>query len=194
MGSDSSGDRWLRDPSRLRFGSHLKPDLWIRVIPPSERTRKPDGGFLFFEEPPGSVPRQERPALLFFPIRNVLVQTMAAGKSVRSLEDLSQLIPGSTPVPAGPPAPAKQQGGKKGHDGKGKRVQVRIERAGRKGKTVTIVAGLQHNPGTIEEIARMLKQHCGAGGTVKDALIEIQGDNRERVAGKLREMNYTVTG
>jgi predicted translation initiation factor SUI1 len=119
---------------------------------------------------------------------------MAAGKSVRSLQDLSALIPGITPAGVDPPAPAKRHEGEKGHDGKGRKVQVRIERAGRKGKTVTIVAGLQHNPGTIEEIARMLKQHCGAGGTVKEALIEIQGDNRERVAGKLREMNYTVTG
>jgi predicted translation initiation factor SUI1 len=118
---------------------------------------------------------------------------MAAGKSVRSLQDLSQLLPGTASVSAAPPATMKPQEGKKGHDGKGKRVQVRIERAGRKGKTVTIVAGLQHNPGTMEEIARMLKQHCGAGGTVKDALIEIQGDNREKVAGKLREMNYAVT-
>ncbi len=76
------------------------------------------------------------------------------------------------------------------HDGKGKPVRVSLEKKGRKGKTVTIVSGLQHNPSTMEEIARILKQYCGAGGTVKGGQIEIQGDNRSRVTEKLREMNY----
>jgi translation initiation factor 1 len=44
----------------------------------------------------------------------------------------------------------------------------------------------------MAEIARILKQHCGAGGTVKEGRIEIQGDQRDRVAEKLREMNYVV--
>ena len=43
---------------------------------------------------------------------------------------------------------------------------------------------------TMEEIARILKQHCGAGGTVKQGKIEIQGDQRERVKEKLRELGY----
>ena len=81
---------------------------------------------------------------------------------------------------------------KKGHDGKGKTVRVLMDTKGRKGKQVTLVEGLQHNPGTMEEIARILKQQCGAGGTVKQGTIEIQGDQRQRVAEKLREMNYVV--
>jgi translation initiation factor 1 len=81
---------------------------------------------------------------------------------------------------------------KKGHDVKEKSVRVRMDTKGRKGKQVTLVEGLQHNPDTMEEIARVLKQHCGAGGTVKDGAIEIQGDQRQRVAEKLREMNYVV--
>ena len=79
-----------------------------------------------------------------------------------------------------------------GHDGKGKTVRVRLDTKGRKGKQVTLVEGLQHNPTTKEEIARILKQYCGAGGTVKDGNIEIQGDQSERVAKKLKELNYVV--
>ena len=78
------------------------------------------------------------------------------------------------------------------HDGKNKIVRVGIDSKGRKGKFVTLVEGLQHNPTTMAEIARILKQHCGAGGTVKEGRIEIQGDQRDRVAEKLREMNYVV--
>lgn len=120
--------------------------------------------------------------------------TVQPRKSVRSLEDLSQIIPGSPPAVPSPASVAGKPGAdrRSGHDGKGKSVQVRIERKGRKGKTVTIIAGLQHNPATLEEIARTLKQHCGAGGTVKEGVIEIQGENRERVAEKLRAMNYKV--
>jgi predicted translation initiation factor SUI1 len=77
-------------------------------------------------------------------------------------------------------------------DGKGKNVRVMLDTHGRKGKSVTVVVGLQHNPTTLEEIARTLKQHCGAGGTVKEGAIEIQGDQRVRVTSKLKEMNYIV--
>jgi translation initiation factor 1 len=80
-----------------------------------------------------------------------------------------------------------------GHDGKGKKVKVWLDTHGRKGKVVTIVSGLMHNPDTIEDIARMLKQYCGAGGTVKNRTIEIQGDQRQRLSEKLRELNYVVT-
>jgi len=80
-----------------------------------------------------------------------------------------------------------------GHDGKGKKVKVWLDTQGRKGKVVTIVSGLMHNPETMEDIARMLKQHCGAGGTVKNRNIEIQGDQRQRLSEKLRELNYVVT-
>lgn len=78
------------------------------------------------------------------------------------------------------------------HNGKTARLHVSIERAGRKGKTVTIIAGFQHDPETMEEIATALKQWCGAGGTVKGMTIEIQGDQRVRVSERLRQMNYRL--
>ena len=78
------------------------------------------------------------------------------------------------------------------HDGKGRTVQVLLDTHGRKGKSVTIVSGLRHNPTTMEEISRILKQYCGAGGTVKEGKIEIQGDQRARVTEKLTQMHYIV--
>jgi translation initiation factor 1 len=79
------------------------------------------------------------------------------------------------------------------HDGKGKKIRILLDMQGRKGKTVTVVSGLVHNPETMEDIARILKQHCGAGGTVKDGMIEIQGDHRRRIAEKMLEMNYRIS-
>ncbi len=128
--------------------------------------------------------------------------TMKPRKSLHSLADLSELLPGSPqqspsqPVHAASEQPSSSKGllsGKLPHEGKGKAVRVVLDRKGRRGKTVTIVAGLQHNPETMEKIARLLKQHCGAGGTVREGAIEIQGDNRGRVIEKLRSMNYVVT-
>ena len=107
-------------------------------------------------------------------------------KKLSSLSDLGQLLTDSERKQHPPDVK------KHGHDGKSKTVRVRTDSKGRKGKTVTLVEGLQHNPTTMAEIARILKQHCGAGGTVKEGKIEIQGDQRDRVAEKLREMNYVV--
>jgi translation initiation factor 1 len=113
---------------------------------------------------------------------------MSQEKKMHSLADLEQLLPASMRNKAAVPAAAE----KKGHDGKGNSVRVYLDTKGRKGKSVTIVAGLRHNPDTMEEIARLLKTHCGAGGTVKDGVIEIQGDQRTRASEKLRALNYAV--
>ena len=78
------------------------------------------------------------------------------------------------------------------HDGKRRTVRVSLDKKGRKGKTVTLITGMQHNPATMEDIARILKQHCGAGGTLKEGTIEIQGDQRVKVTEKLRELQYVV--
>lgn len=104
-------------------------------------------------------------------------------KKYRSLSDLEQLLTPQSNLPVS----HKQK-----HDGKGKLVKLVLDTNGRKGKTVTIVIGLQHNPAVMEEIARILKQFCGTVGTVKDGKIELQGDQRLRAAGKLKEMNYSV--
>ncbi len=105
---------------------------------------------------------------------------------LKSLSDLQQILPDSKQIQHEMLSSSK----KNRHDGKGKSVCVSLDTKGRKGKSVTLVSGLQHNPTTIEEIAKILKQYCGAGGTVKEGNIEIQGDQRTRVVEKLRTMNY----
>jgi len=62
----------------------------------------------------------------------------------------------------------------------------------RRGKTVTVVGGLQHDPATFEALLKRLKQQCGAGGTYKDGELEIQGDHRERVAAALAAIGYKI--
>jgi translation initiation factor 1 len=70
-------------------------------------------------------------------------------------------------------------------------VRLLRDRKGRGGKTVTLVAGLP--AGTVlESLARDLKRLCGTGGTVRDGLIEIQGDVRERIKPELERRGYTV--
>jgi translation initiation factor 1 len=58
---------------------------------------------------------------------------------------------------------------------------VRLERQGRGGKVVTVVENLPGHPAAIDDLARRLKAACGAGGTVKGRVVEVQGDHRERV-------------
>jgi translation initiation factor 1 len=64
------------------------------------------------------------------------------------------------------------------------------DRKGRKGKTVTVIRDLQLTTQDMQSLARTLKQACGSGGTVKDGVIEIQGDHRERIAARLRALGY----
>jgi translation initiation factor 1 len=105
---------------------------------------------------------------------------------LHSLSDLENLLTDKDKVRKAKVSPELE------HDGKGAKVRIFLETKGRKGKTVTIVSGLHHNPATMEEIARILKQHCGAGGSVKKGNIEIQGDQRERAGQKLIAMNYLL--
>lgn len=69
---------------------------------------------------------------------------------------------------------------------------VKRDRKGRAGKTVTVVYGLQHNPANMKALLATLKTLCGAGGAIKEGELEIQGDQRDKVAEKLRELGYKV--
>ena len=63
--------------------------------------------------------------------------------------------------------------------------RVGREVAGRGGKAVTVIRGLPGRRGELEELATRLKRLCGAGGTLKSGVIEIQGDHRDRLVAEL---------
>jgi translation initiation factor 1 len=63
---------------------------------------------------------------------------------------------------------------------------------GRGGKAVSLVKGLVLSEDDLKTLSKQLKQACGSGGTVKDGVIEIQGDHREKIAETLRKLGYKV--
>jgi translation initiation factor 1 len=71
-------------------------------------------------------------------------------------------------------------------------VRISRERGNRGGKTVTVVHGLPERGAALDKLATELKRLCGAGGTVKDGIIEVQGDHRGPIAERLRAIGYRV--
>jgi translation initiation factor 1 len=71
-------------------------------------------------------------------------------------------------------------------------VRVRRETKGRRGKTVTTIDGVPLADEALRGLAAELKRRCGTGGSVKDGVIEIQGDHRDILVADLEERGYTV--
>ena len=87
----------------------------------------------------------------------------------------------STPIGRAPPAPAKNRG----------RVDIKRTTAGRGGKTVTLVTGFVGiGLPEKESLAKKMRNACGCGGTVKGGDIEIQGDQREKIAQILTDAGF----
>ncbi len=101
--------------------------------------------------------------------------------------DGGRLGAGPTPRPAGPThAPGAPRVPDDGV------VRIFRDRGGRGGKTVTVIRGLPERGPALDARAAELKRLCGAGGAVKDGAVEVQGDHRERIAARLRDLGYTV--
>ena len=66
-------------------------------------------------------------------------------------------------------------------------VRVSRETKGRKGKGVTLIKGVPLDESALMALAKQLKAQCGSGGTVKDGVIEIQGDHIDRVMEALKK-------
>jgi translation initiation factor 1 len=73
-------------------------------------------------------------------------------------------------------------------------AKLRIEKAGRGGKTVTVVDGLPQNEAFLKELLQNLKRTCGCGGALRDGGVELQGDLRDRVRAYLTKQGHGVKG
>ncbi len=71
-------------------------------------------------------------------------------------------------------------------------VRIGRETKGRKGKGVTVITGIPLEETELKNLVKQLKAKCGAGGTVKDGIVEIQGDHRQMLFEELRGRGWTV--
>ena len=71
-------------------------------------------------------------------------------------------------------------------------VRVGRETKGRKGKGVTVVTGVPLSGDALDDLGSQLKRTCGSGGTVRDGVIEIQGDHRDLLVAELAKRGWTV--
>ena len=61
------------------------------------------------------------------------------------------------------------------------KLRIRLETKHRAGKAVTLVAGFIGTEDDLQTLGKLLKNHCGTGGSAKHNEIIIQGDQREKV-------------
>ena len=71
-------------------------------------------------------------------------------------------------------------------------VRIQRETKGRKGKGVTLISGVPLADDELKKLAKTLKQKCGTGGTIKDGIIEIQGDHRDLLLEELQKKGWAV--
>lgn len=71
-------------------------------------------------------------------------------------------------------------------------VRIQKQTAGRKGKGVSVITGLDLGAGELAKLAAELKKKCGCGGSIKDNTIEIQGDKRDLLKQLLEQKGYKV--
>jgi translation initiation factor 1 len=72
------------------------------------------------------------------------------------------------------------------------RVRVARETSGRGGKAVTVVRGLALDAEGLAQLGKALKAACGTGGTVKDGVVEVQGDHVEKVLAWLQARGHAA--
>ena len=71
-------------------------------------------------------------------------------------------------------------------------VRIRRETKGRKGKGMTTVTGVELPEKELKDLCSRLKKMCGTGGALKDGVIEIQGDNRDKIKETLEQLGHNV--
>mgnify|MGYP002397952114 CR=1 FL=1 len=91
------------------------------------------------------------------------------------------LTPNPSPTKRGESLPPQQQ-----------MIYLHRESSGRGGKAVSLVKGLILSEDDLKTLAKKLKQECGTGGTIKDGIIEIQGEHRQKISEILIKLGYKV--
>ena len=71
-------------------------------------------------------------------------------------------------------------------------VRIRRETKGRKGKGMTTVTGVDLPEKALKHLCSQLKKMCGTGGAIKNGVIEIQGDNRDKIKATLEQLGHNV--
>lgn len=71
-------------------------------------------------------------------------------------------------------------------------VRVWLESKGRRGKSVSVITGLNIDEDEMKDLAGELKRLCGTGGTMKEGLIEIQGDHRDALVDALKKRGFNA--
>ena len=71
-------------------------------------------------------------------------------------------------------------------------MRVSREKQGRGGKTVTVVRGLALDADALAALGKQLRAACGAGGTARDGVLEVQGDHVERVLTFLAQQGHAA--
>ncbi|PNK21660.1 translation initiation factor [Cylindrospermopsis raciborskii] len=69
-------------------------------------------------------------------------------------------------------------------------IRIQATRAGRKGKTVTLISGFKNKQENLINLLKQLKAQCGTGGTLKENEIEIQGDHKQKILEILLKLGY----
>jgi translation initiation factor 1 len=73
------------------------------------------------------------------------------------------------------------------------KLRVKLDSKQRRGKMVTLIEGFIGPEEDMESLGKLLKTKCGAGGSVKDGLIMLQGDYREKIIAWLKDWGYVLT-
>ena len=106
-------------------------------------------------------------------------------KKLSSLEDLAKIqFENLAPDPEGYVAPEDEFVPQE--------LEAHFSNKGRAGKTVTVIKGFEGEASELKELAKILKNAVGVGGTIKNGEIIIQGNYRDKLMGLLTEMGHKI--
>ena len=117
------------------------------------------------------------------------ISTVSSLSSLSQLGQLSGLVVKETPPVSAVDVAAAAEVADKVQRAKDV-VRVSRETKGRGGKAVTLVKGVSLADNALEALGKQLKAACGSGGTVKDGVIEVQGDHIDRIVALLCAQGY----